>query len=133
MKTLRTLAILALSLSFAAAAQAQELKTANFLDNYLYGYRLNPSVTPEGTGGFFGIPVGGNLGLMGDTNFGLSNFLFPLVETLVHAPSIPYALQRAPELMQGVFCHAGTLCHQQTAETLHLPWQDILSLCWNLN
>jgi len=63
----------------------------------------------------------------------LSNFLFPLVETLVHAPSIPYALQRAPELMQGVLCHAGTLCHQQTAETLHLPWQDILSLCWNLN
>jgi alanine dehydrogenase len=63
----------------------------------------------------------------------LSNFLFPLVETLVHAPSIPYALQRAPELMQGILCHAGTLCHQQTAETLHLPWQDILSLCWNLN
>ena len=63
----------------------------------------------------------------------LSNFMFPLVETLVHAPSIPYALQRAPELMQGVLCHAGTLCHQQTAERLHLPWQDILSLCWNLN
>lgn len=63
----------------------------------------------------------------------LSNFMFPLVETLAHAPSIPYALQHAPELLQGVFCHAGTLCHQQTAETLHLPWQDILSLCWNLN
>ena len=63
----------------------------------------------------------------------LSNFLFPLIETLVHAPSIPYALQRAPELMQCVLCHAGTLCHQQTAERLHLPWRDILSLCWNLN
>lgn len=78
MKTLRTLAILALSLSFAAAAQAQELKTANFLDNYLYGYRLNPAVTPEGTAGFIGIPVAGNIGLTGQSNFGLSNFLFPL-------------------------------------------------------
>ena len=79
MKTLRTLAILALSLSFAAAAQAQELKTATFLDNYLYGYRLNPAVTPEGTAGFVGLGVG-NLGLSGQTNFGLSNFLFPLKE-----------------------------------------------------
>ena len=79
MKTLRTLAILALSLSFAAAAQAQELKTANFLDNYLYGYRLNPSVSPEGTAGFVGIGAG-NVGLTGETNFGLSNFLFPLAD-----------------------------------------------------
>ena len=79
MKTLRTIAILALSLSFAAAAQAQELKTANFLDNYLYGYRLNPSVTPEGTAGFVGIGTG-NIGLTGETNFGLSNFLFPLAD-----------------------------------------------------
>lgn len=63
----------------------------------------------------------------------LSNFIIPLTETLVHAPSIPYALQRAPELMQGVLCHAGTLCHQQTAENLHLAWRDILSLCWDLN
>lgn len=63
----------------------------------------------------------------------LSNFLFPMVETLVHAPSIPYALQRAPELMPAILCHAGTLCHQPTAERLHLTWQDILSLCWNLN
>lgn len=77
MKTLRTLAILALSLSFAAAAQAQELKTANFLDNYLYGYRLNPAVTPEGTAGFVGVGTG-NLGLSGQSNFGLANFLFPL-------------------------------------------------------
>ena len=79
MKTLRTLAILALSLSFTAAAQAQELKTANFLDNYLYGYRLNPAVTPEGTAGFVGIGTG-NIGLTGETNFGLSNFLFPLAD-----------------------------------------------------
>ena len=63
----------------------------------------------------------------------LSNFLLPLTDTLVHAPSIAYALQRAPELMPTVFCYGGSLCHQQTAELLHLPWRDILSLCWNLN
>ena len=63
----------------------------------------------------------------------LSNFLLPIVDTLIHAPSIAYALQRTPELMQAIFCHSGTLCHKQTAENLHLPWCDILSLCWNLN
>lgn len=63
----------------------------------------------------------------------LSNFVFPLADTLLHAPSIPYALQRAPELMSSVFCHAGTLCHKPTAEHLRLPWRDIVSLCWDLN
>ena len=75
MKTVKTIAVLALALSFATVAQAQDLKTANFLDNYLYGYRLNPSVRPQGTAGFVGI---GNLWLTPETNFGLSNFLFPL-------------------------------------------------------
>ena len=63
----------------------------------------------------------------------ISNYVLPLVDTLVHAPSIGYALQRAPELMPAYLCHAGTLCHQPTAEFLHLPWQDIVSLCWDLN
>ena len=63
----------------------------------------------------------------------LSNFVLPLVDTLVHAPSITYALQRAPELMPAYLCHAGTLCHQPTADHLHLPWRDIVSLCWDLN
>ena len=63
----------------------------------------------------------------------ISNFLLPLTDTLVHAPTVAYALQRAPELLQAVLCHAGSLCHQPTAERLHLPWRDILSLCWDLN
>lgn len=76
MKTMKTLAVLALAFSLAAGAQAQELKTANFLDNYLYGYRLNPSVAPTGTSGFVGIGTG-SINVTGETNFGLSNFLFP--------------------------------------------------------
>ena len=63
----------------------------------------------------------------------LSNFVLPLADTLVHAPTVAYALQRAPELLQAVLCHAGSLCHQPTAERLHFPWRDILSLCWDLN
>ena len=63
----------------------------------------------------------------------LSNFVFPLADTLVHAPSIPYALQRAPELMSSVLCHAGVLCHAPTADPLHLPWRDVVSLFWALN
>ena len=77
MKTMKSLAVIALVFGLAATAQAQELKTANFLDNYLYGYRLNPSVTPTGTTGFVGIGTG-NISLNGNTNFGASNFLFPL-------------------------------------------------------
>ena len=77
MKALRTLAILAVSISICSALQAQELNTAHFLDNYLYGYRLNPSVTPTGTAGFFGIGVG-NISLTADSDLGLSNFVFPL-------------------------------------------------------
>ena len=63
----------------------------------------------------------------------LSNFLFPIVDSLIHAPSIAYALQRTPELMSAYLCHAGTLCHQSIAGQLHLPWRDIVSLCWDLN
>lgn len=63
----------------------------------------------------------------------LSNFILPTVGALVHAPGIAYALQHAPELLQAVFCHAGFLCHEPTAEKLHHPWRDILSLCWGLN
>lgn len=79
MKTMKTLAILAMAFGLASAAQAQELKSANFLDNYLYGYRLNPSVTPTETVGFVGIAAG-NISLDAQTNFGLSNFLFPLAD-----------------------------------------------------
>ena len=63
----------------------------------------------------------------------LSNFVLPLAVTLATSPSVSYALQRAPELLQGAFCHAGTLCHQPTAERLGLPFRDVLSLCWDLN
>lgn len=63
----------------------------------------------------------------------LSNFLFPIVDSLIYAPSIAYALQRTPELMSAYLCHAGTLCHQSIAGQLHLPWRDIVSLCWDLN
>ena len=83
MTALKALAIIVALAIIPARAQAQELKTANFLDNYLYGYRLNPSVTPAGTAGFFGIGIG-NIGLTAESNFGLSNFLFPLADgTLV--------------------------------------------------
>ena len=63
----------------------------------------------------------------------LSNFVLPVVETLVHSPTLSYALQRNPALSQGVLCHAGSICDKTVAERLHLPWKDVLSLCWDLN
>lgn len=79
MKTFKTMAVMAALLFIGANANAQELKTATFLDNYLYGYRLNPSFVPSGTSGFVGIGTG-NILLRPETNFGLSSFLFPLAD-----------------------------------------------------
>ncbi len=76
MKKYSTLAIFAAAILVASPMAAQELKTANFLDNYLYGYRINPSVTPYQTSGFFGIGAS-NVGAAVESNFGVSTFLFP--------------------------------------------------------
>lgn len=61
---------------FALPTNAQNLETANFLDNYLYSYRLNPSVSPYRTSGFF-MAGAGNITATTHMSAGLSSFLFP--------------------------------------------------------
>ena len=57
------------------SAQQNNTRTAYFLDNYTYGYRLNPAFDSEMN--FFAIPVLGNVSLGAESSVGLSNFLYP--------------------------------------------------------
>lgn len=61
--------------SLAASAQQNNTRTGYFLDNYTYGYRLNPAFSPEKN--FVAIPVLGNISLGADSDVALSNFLYP--------------------------------------------------------
>jgi len=63
-------------------AKAQNLETAHFLDNYIFSYRLNPSVTPYLTSGFFTVGAG-NITITPNLNVGMSNFFFPVDGKLV--------------------------------------------------
>ena len=57
------------------SAQQNNTRTAYFLDNYTYGYRFNPAFSSESN--FISIPILGNISLGGESNVGLSNFLYP--------------------------------------------------------
>ena len=63
-------------------ASAQDLKTGYFLDNYLYGYRLNPAIQTEAADNFIGV-IFGDTGIGLNSDLGLSNFLFPTDNGLV--------------------------------------------------
>ncbi len=66
-------------------------------------------------------------------NIALSAFLLPLLEGLATEPRIKFLLQRNPSLMQSAYCFSGYLCNREIAELLNMPWEDIASLCWDLN
>ena len=55
-------------------ASAQSFRSGYFLDNYTYGYRINPAQVNDR--GFFAIGLG-NIDLQNCTNLGISKFLFP--------------------------------------------------------
>jgi len=62
------------------AASAQTINTNYFLDNYIYGYRFNPSIQPQKS--FFGILVS-NVTISTTSNSGISSFVYPVGNTLV--------------------------------------------------
>ena len=71
-----------LVLLVAVSAGAQELKTGYFLDDYVYGYRLNPSATPSDSTRFFLGLLVGDMTLSTASNVGASNIFFPIDGTL---------------------------------------------------
>lgn len=62
-----------------ALMQAQSIQGGQFLEGYHFGYRLNPADTPE-TDIRSGIM--NSFGLKTRSNFGISNFLFPVEDRL---------------------------------------------------
>lgn len=77
---MKKLIVLVASLSLgAAAANAQDLKAGFFLDNSLYGTRINPALRPSGVSSYYGMDA--NIGM--DSNVGVSSFLFPYGDGLV--------------------------------------------------
>lgn len=63
---------------------AQELKSAWFLDNFIYKYELNPAMhDSETTSMFVGFAIN-NFGLDLHTNVGANSFIFPRNGELVH-------------------------------------------------
>lgn len=67
------------------------------------------------------------------TGIALSSFILPLMLDALLNPSLRFALQRNPTLMQCVYCYGGHLCNRDMAELLNMPWKDIVTLCWDLN
>lgn len=54
---------------------AQDFRSGYFLDNFTYGYRLNPSLQPEDTKVLFGGLIS-NLEVSPEANIGIGNFVF---------------------------------------------------------
>ena len=54
-------------------ASAQSFRGGYFLDNYVYGYRINPAQVNEKS--FFGIGIG-DIDLLNNSNLGMSSLLF---------------------------------------------------------
>lgn len=67
------LALALLSAAFTSVA-AQNLQSGFFLDNNVYGYRLNPAIAGER--GFFGFAIN-NVNNTLSSNLGMSSFLYP--------------------------------------------------------
>ena len=63
-----------LFLVLAMTASAQVFKTGYFLDNYSYGYRINPSLMPEKS--FLGVALT-NVSVSPESNMGAGTLLFP--------------------------------------------------------
>ncbi len=63
----------------------------------------------------------------------LSDFLLPLLMSLVCSPRLRFVLQRSAQWMESTYCFEGKICHKEIAEVFHFPLHDIISLCWDLN
>jgi len=67
----------AISLPLSLSLDAQTFNSGYFLDNYVYGYRLNPAMHPtDSTNTIFGLLIG-DITIAPQSNVGISSFLFP--------------------------------------------------------
>ncbi|MBO4585750.1 MAG: hypothetical protein J5675_04020 [Bacteroidales bacterium] len=74
------IALVAALLLSAAGASAQSFRSGYFLDNYIYGYRINPAQINRKS--FFSLGTG-NIDLQNNLNVGVASLLFPTENGLV--------------------------------------------------
>ena len=67
--------ILTLALATAGICASAQSRSSYFLDNYVYGYRLNPAIMSERS--FFSLPVVGNVQADIQSGIGVSTLLYP--------------------------------------------------------
>lgn len=67
-------ALLSLALGAATTASAQASRSGYFLDNYTYGYRLNPALASDK--GFFSLPALGSLNVGMNGNLSLTDVIY---------------------------------------------------------
>ena len=72
--------VAALSLLSLTKASAQSFRSGYFLDNYVYGYRLNPAQI--GPRSFFALGLG-SIDLQNNLNIGMASLLFPTENGMV--------------------------------------------------
>lgn len=68
--------IITLVMAFSAAAAAQELRTAYFLDAYNFRHQMNPAFASARS--YFTIPALGYMNLQLQSNMGVKTFLYPM-------------------------------------------------------
>jgi hypothetical protein len=80
MKRIYTLATIAALLLCSAVASAQSFRSGYFLDNYLFGYRINPAQINRKS--FISIATG-SIDLQNSSNIGVASMLFPTENGMV--------------------------------------------------
>jgi len=72
---------------------------------------------------------GGNL----RASAALGDLVLSLIFPLLFARNLREAVRMYPSLLNAIYCYKGILTRQEIAERLHLPWSDLLQLCWDWN
>lgn len=74
------LILISAAVLFSLGASAQSFRSGYFLDNYVYGYRINPAQVNDKS--FLGVAIG-NIDINANANVGMGSFLFPSGNNLV--------------------------------------------------
>jgi alanine dehydrogenase len=56
-----------------------------------------------------------------------------LILTLFFSKKLKHGMQLNPLFLKGVYCYKGEICNRAIAENAHVPWKDLVELCWNWN
>ncbi|MDR2970572.1 MAG: hypothetical protein LBU83_01390 [Bacteroidales bacterium] len=56
-----------------------------------------------------------------------------LVSSLSFSKKMVQIIQLNSLLLKSIYCYNGEICNQAVAENAHVPWKDLVELCWNWN